>query len=227
MNISEILKILTKDHDITKFSDSDFVNTDSGWYGLARKTWPYPNALLEYVFSDKCAAAQADRNEYDNICDFDNLEHNMAGLAALLFSFRVAGHSSSYPFFAAIQEKLRSAETEFEKQMIIQESFDTEDWTNIHLKSPNNAFTIQTKVPFETGTKYHEFFCSLEGKKICLAIASRDQYEKLIETIFQVSQCFPFIEQCIPDESPEMILGAIMIFIDSRVVLRSISACEN
>ena len=79
-NIREIIKILTEDHLIAGFSDSEFIETESGWFGLYDKV----NYCPMYVFSDRCAAVIGDRGECDDICSFNTLEHNMAGLADFL-----------------------------------------------------------------------------------------------------------------------------------------------
>ena len=79
-SIREIIKILTEDHLIAGFSHSNLRETESGWFGLYDKV----NYCPMYIFSDRCAATIGDRGEYDDICSFNTLEHNMAGLADFL-----------------------------------------------------------------------------------------------------------------------------------------------
>ena len=220
-NVSEIIKILKKDYFIVRTTDDDWPETASGWFDLCDKK----NCFTVFAFSDICAAARGDRDEYDDICDFDSFEYNMAGLAAWLLSIR----ANTSPLFTSVQQKLRSTENDAEKQAIIQEAFHTQDWKNIVLTSPNNKITVRLTASYDSKYSCERISVILGDKKLSLNSSAHYPhiYEKMAKVADEVLRSFSFIELCVPEAPPEVILGIIGIIENGKFYSKSLCAIED
>lgn len=210
MNYPEVLNILTNKYVITKYNGGDFDDMAGEKYALFdihRTSWRYtPN----YVVSDHFVAGAFERGEWDFYLELDKLEYNLLALVADMCYASVHYDAyKSHKLYNAVQEKLPFAKTDEQKQSVLQEVFQVQNWRSIPVKSPNGKIHVRIEVTFD-GT-YERAFCHLGSRKVKLTITQpQSSYiSDIAKAVIRVEKSLAILEQCITDEPDEIILSMI------------------